>query len=100
MNQVKPILCVEDDFDTCELIAFVLGISAYQVETVRTYNQGLSRAREHSYSLFSIDSHLPDGWGLELCQRIRQFDYRTPIIFYTSEAYPGEIEQAMRAGAQ
>jgi two-component system NtrC family response regulator len=97
---LKSILCVEDDVDTCELIAFALGLSGYHVETVHTYEEGLKKAKEQLYSLYSIDSRLPDGSGIELCQRIRLFDAHTPIIFYTSEAYPGEIEKAMRAGAQ
>jgi DNA-binding response OmpR family regulator len=100
VNLLRPILCVEDDVDTCELITFSLGRSGYQVEAVHTFEEGLDKAKKQPYSLYSIDSRLPDGSGVELCQRIRQFDVHTPIIFYSAEAYPGEIEKAMRAGAQ
>jgi two-component system, OmpR family, response regulator RegX3 len=101
MNSDKPtILCVEDDEDTCILLAFSLGRAGYQVDAVHSVEEGLVRARGTQYSLYSIDANLPDGSGVDLCSQIRKFDTRTPIIFYSAAAFPDEIELAMRAGAQ
>lgn len=100
MNQGRSILCVEDDIDTCELIALSLGLSGYKVEAAHSVKDALWKAREEHYSLYSIDTNLPDGSGVELCRQIRAFDPTTPIIFYSAAAFPSQIEKAMRAGAQ
>lgn len=99
-HSVRSILCIEDDRDTCELMAFSLGISGYKVEAAHSVEDGLCKAKNKHYALYSIDSHLPDGSGLELCAQIRKFDATTPILFYSADAFPEQIETAMRAGAQ
>jgi Response regulators consisting of a CheY-like receiver domain and a winged-helix DNA-binding domain len=43
---------------------------------------------------------LPDGSGVELCRRVRKFNQRTPIIFYSGLAYETDITKALAAGAQ
>jgi DNA-binding response OmpR family regulator len=101
MNSEKStILCIEDDPDTCELIVFTLGLSGYQVEPAHSIQEGLSKAREKRYALYSVDSKLPDGSGVELCMQLRKFDPSTPILFYSGDAFPDQIKMAMGAGAQ
>ena len=53
----------------------------------------------NSYDLYLLDSWLPDGSGLDLCRKIREFDERTPILFYSAAA---EIDRelALSNGAQ
>ena len=50
--------------------------------------------------MYLLDSWLPDGSGLELCQLIRQFDKTTPILFYSAAAYASDRELALQSGAQ
>jgi DNA-binding response OmpR family regulator len=99
-HQDRSILCVEDDLDTCEMMALSLGMSGYKVEAAHTVKDALWKARGEHYSLYSIDTNLPDGSGVDLCRQIRAFDPTTPIIFYSAAAFPSQIEKAMRAGAQ
>lgn len=47
-----------------------------------------------------MDSWLPDGSGLDLCKRIREFDQGTPIVFYSAAAYEADRESALQCGAQ
>jgi DNA-binding NarL/FixJ family response regulator len=35
-----------------------------------------------------------------LCREIREFDKKMPIIFYSADDLPKNIEEAMKAGAQ
>jgi two-component system, OmpR family, response regulator CpxR len=98
--ELHTLLCIEDDIDTCELVAFSLGMSGYKVEAAHSIKEGLRKAREKHYSLYSIDSQLPDGSGIELCQQLRKFDPTTPILFYSADAFPQQIKMAMGAGAQ
>lgn len=101
MDHQRPtILCIEDDLDTCDLIVFVLGLSGYEVVVAHSVEDALLKVRKEPYALYSIDTNLPDGSGVELCRRIREFDANTPIIFYSADAHTGQIQKAMGAGAQ
>lgn len=99
-HQGRTILCIEDDLDTCDLIVFALGLSGYQVVAAHTVQDALSMVKKESFALYSIDANLPDGSGVDLCRRIREFDANTPIIFYSADAFPSQIQSAMLAGAQ
>lgn len=95
----RRILCIEDDEDTCEMLTFALQSSGYEVVSAQTFADGLSKALTDGFDTILLDSHLPDGLGIELCEKIRGFKSRTPIIFYSGEARPDCIEMAMKAGA-
>lgn len=100
MEHQRQILCIEDDLNTCELVIVSLGMVGYQVKAAHSIEEGLAKAKQEHFALYSIDNHLPDGSGVDLCRRIREFDSQTPIIFYTGDAFPDDREEAMKAGAQ
>ncbi len=61
------------------------------------------------FDLFVLDSKLPDGTGVELCERIRQRDQTTPILFCSALAFEKNCsalafeknkEEAFASGAQ
>ena len=54
----------------------------------------------NTVDLYLLDTRLPDGSGIDLCRQIRSEDLYSPIIFYSGEARPEMIEEAMKAGAQ
>lgn len=93
------ILFVEDHDDTRHMVKAMLGNRGYHVETADTLNDGLALARKEDFDLFLLDYQLEDGNGKELCQRIRQFDSDTPILFF-SASHPRIQEDAMECGAQ
>ena len=94
------ILLVEDHEDTRECLVVLLAHSRYQVETASTVSEALKLVETEPFGLFIFDSALPDGSGVELCQRVRKFNQRTPIIFYSGLAYESDITNALDAGAQ
>lgn len=96
---MKRILCVADE-DSCDLVAAIMGYKAYKVERVTTAKEGLAKARQGNYDLILLDLHLEDDSGVNLCQKIRQFDANTPILFYSAEARESKIKEAIAAGAQ
>jgi DNA-binding response OmpR family regulator len=100
MQPLQPrILCIEDDEDTCVMLAIALARSDYEVESANTFAEGLSRALAGDYQFILLDAQLPDGCGRDLCQQIRQADPLTPICFYSADGFPAQIEAAMQAGA-
>ena len=94
------ILYVEDHEDTRELVVLVLHQQNYDVTTSESIEDAVELASESKYDLYLLDSWLPDGSGLDLCRRIREFDTRTPILFYSAAAFEVDRELALRCGAQ
>ena len=81
----RRILCIEDDADTCELLAAWLGLYNCQVTSAPTMARGVELAQQETFDLYLIDSRLPDGTGVEVCNRIRIFDPHTPILFWSGD---------------
>ena len=94
------VLYIEDHEDTRELVTLVLEQRNYQVVTGSTIESGVALASAQQFDLYLLDSWLPDGSGLDLCRRIREFDKATPIVFYSAAAYEIDRDQALRSGAQ
>jgi DNA-binding response OmpR family regulator len=94
------ILYIEDHEDTRELVTLVLSQRDFEVTSCTTIESGVKLAYEKSFDLYLLDSWLPDGSGLELCKRIREFDGFTPILFYSAAAYEVDKELALKCGAQ
>lgn len=99
-NFIPTVLCVDDNADTLELLKVILMQEGYRVITTQSKNSGLIKARSGIFNLFILDVNLPDGSGIELCREIRAFDKQTPIVFYSADALPCHIEEALKAGAQ
>jgi two-component system, OmpR family, alkaline phosphatase synthesis response regulator PhoP len=96
----QRILCIEDDEDTCEMLTVSLEMSGYEVEVANTAAEALAKASTQHFDILLLDNRLPDRSGIELCKQIREFGIHIPIIFYSGDAYPAQIESAMKAGAQ
>jgi DNA-binding response OmpR family regulator len=93
------ILYIEDHDDTRELVRLVLEGNDYSVTCDRTVSSALNAARTHHFDLVLLDNWLVDGTGIEFCQRLREFDPLTPVLFYSGAAYDSDKLTAIRAGA-
>ena len=96
----RRILYVEDDADTRELVSFVLGQENYDVVLAENNDNALLLARTMHFDLYMIDNWMPGGSGIDLCERLREFDPSTPILFYSGAAYDQDKRAAFAAGAQ
>ena len=100
-NKYSPrVLYIEDHEDTRELVTLVLEQRFIEVVTGSTIKSGVALAGSQKFDLYLLDSWLPDGSGLELCKKIREFDKATPILFYSAAAYEIDRDQAIKSGAQ
>jgi len=96
----RRILYVEDDADTRELVSFVLRQENYDVVLAENNDKALLLARTMHFDLYMIDNWMPGGSGIDLCERLREFDPSTPILFYSGAAYDQDKRAAFAAGAQ
>ena len=99
MKTEPRILFVEDHEDTRNMLTVMLGRQGYDLKTAPSFDEGLRMAREESFDLFLLDFHFADGTGRELCERIREFDRETPILFF-SGSHPKVQQEALSCGAQ
>jgi len=100
-NKNTPrVLYIEDHEDTRELVTLVLEQRCFEVVTGSTIKTGVDLAGSEKFDLYLLDSWLPDGSGLELCRKIREFDQKTPILFYSAAAYEIDRVEAIKSGAQ
>jgi DNA-binding response OmpR family regulator len=96
----KRILYIEDHEDSRHMLAALLGIAGYEVISAATVAEGLGLAMLERFDLYVLDSRFKDGTGVDLCRKLRALHPETSIIFYSSSAYPYDIEAGMAAGAQ
>lgn len=93
------ILLIEDDSDTCDLLAAQLGAAHYEVTTVHQGEAGLAEALSWTYSLIILDLHLPDMSGLEVCRRLRSEGMATPIVLLTAQDSRADEIMGLDVGA-
>jgi DNA-binding response OmpR family regulator len=94
------ILYTEDDADTRELVSYVLARDNYRVMLAENNDSALLLARSNKFDLYMIDNWMPGGSGIDLCKKLREFDSRTPILFYSGAAYERDKQDAFCSGAQ
>lgn len=57
-------------------------------------------AKNQNFDLYLVDNWMPGLSGTELTEKVRKFDIKTPILFYSGAAYEGDKEAARSSGAQ
>src|SRR6185436_14345445 len=94
------ILCTEDDADTRELLCLLLELEGFEATCVPDPAQALSLATQEKFDLYLLDNWLPGMDGDHLCQKLRELDPATPILFYSGATAPSVRARAIEAGAQ
>ncbi len=100
MPQAK-ILVVDDEKDIIELVGFNLTRNGYEVTTVMTGEDALSRARSENPDLIILDLMLPGIDGLDVCRILRNEPKTagTPIIMLTAKGEEADIVTGLELGA-
>ena len=98
-NPKCRVLCVDDHRDTSEMLQRLLAEENYVVHTAATMEEACQMAATNEYDLYVLDKRLPDGSGVELCERLMMISPTVPCIFYTGDAYEIHRREAIAAGA-
>jgi DNA-binding NtrC family response regulator len=93
---VRPprLLVVDDDAESCAVVAEALRAEGYEVDTALDGGSALDRAREGALDLVISDIRMPDLDGLTLLRRLREAGADTGVILMTAF---GTVEAAMQA---
>ena len=79
----QRILVVEDELFTRRILQDLLEREGYDVTTSGSIAEAMGEVNRHPYDLILLDLMLPDGDGLDACQRIRR-RYRMPIVILST----------------
>jgi DNA-binding response OmpR family regulator len=77
------ILVIDDDERLAGMVADYLGAAGFRVTASATARDGEQRLKREQFDALVLDLMLPDGDGLEVCQRIRQHS-DIPVLMLTA----------------
>lgn len=97
----KRILIVDDDEMVLMALNELLKPEGYEIDSVGSAKEALSKIDENGYDLLMLDIIMPEMNGLELCKMIRgRENYReTPIVFLTAKSREEDKAMGLEAGA-
>jgi OmpR-family two-component system manganese-sensing response regulator len=96
MERTKArILHVDDHQDTRLMMAALLQDSGYGVLTAGSVAEGFELAKEILFDLYILDVRLPDGTGVELCQKLKELHPHTPILYYSAYGDEADHQSAL-----
>jgi DNA-binding response OmpR family regulator len=90
------LLVADDEAAIVHLLRDYFTINGYQVLTAATGAEALKQA-ERGPDLILLDINMPDGDGLSVCKRIRNF-ITCPILFLTAKVEDSDKINGFRAG--
>jgi two-component system nitrogen regulation response regulator GlnG len=80
-------------------MSHALAALGVEIDVARSGEEGLSRLAASPADVILLDVRLPDLSGLEVYQRVRQLDARTPVVFITATTAADTAIAAMQQGA-
>ncbi|MCF6132118.1 response regulator transcription factor [Flavobacterium wongokense] len=96
---MKHILIVEDEEGILQFLKQGLEEENYQISAVNNGLDGYNLFQSEKFDLVLLDWMLPKMTGLEVCQKIRETDSKTPILFLTAKDTVQETIEGLKAGA-
>lgn len=93
------VLCLEDDKDSCDVVSLLLDGADIEVVFAGTVNEATRLMESESFDLLLVDERLPDGSGMDFCQKVRESGSIIPIVFHSAAGRKADVDAAMQAGA-
>jgi two-component system, OmpR family, response regulator MtrA len=100
-RDMTTVLVVDDDPDVCDLVAYKLRKSGYEVRCATDGDEAVSAVAERLPDLVLLDVMLPGPSGLEVLQRWRAEPETAvlPVILLTARTQEGDMETGLALGA-
>ncbi|TFZ03279.1 response regulator [Ramlibacter rhizophilus] len=98
MSPMPTVLLVEDDEAIQRFLQASLEAEGYRVQVAAGVRQAEAMAAGRRIDVFLVDLGLPDGEGLDLIRRLREWTLR-PVLVLSARAHEAQKVQALDAGA-
>lgn len=96
--EIRTILVVDDDPDTCELLSLFLQNRGFSVKTSTSGNKALELLASSFFCLIILDMMMPEMDGWETYQRIRLQSKDVPVLFLTAVGSGDLAARALKNG--
>ena len=77
------------------MMAALLDDFGYAVMTAGSVAEGWEMAQAMTFDLYLLDVRLPDGTGVELCQKLRKLHPEVPVLYYSAYGTQEDHEAAL-----
>ena len=94
---MAKILIVDADEEKLQI---ALKLQGYETVGVRLIKDAWAYVREKNVELIILDVELPDGKGIDFCERLKLEGDDTPILFLSSTFTESTIVSAFKSGAE
>ena len=92
------ILLVEDEQSLSDTIRLNLELEGYKVQTAGTGKEALKAFKEQRFDLILLDVMLPEIDGFTVCESIRLYNDRIPILFLTAKGSSADRVNGLKKG--
>jgi DNA-binding response OmpR family regulator len=96
---MKHILIVEDEEGILQFLKQGLEEENYQISTANNGLDGYTLFQKEKFDLVLLDWMLPKMTGVEVCEKIRETNTKTPILFLTAKDTVEETVEGLKKGA-
>src|SRR5215211_2510212 len=96
---LAEILIVEDDIVILDTLAYNLDRQGFEVHKATTGAEAFNAARTLRPHLILLDLMLPGGSGIQVCEKIRQYDQEVAIVVITAKDAEEDKVRGFEAGA-
>ncbi len=95
----RKVLVVDDEVVVASSVRRSLSRRGFHVDEAFTSREALQRILTEMYDLVLLDIRMPDGSGLELLPKIKQYRPQLPVVMVTGYASIDSAVDAIRQGA-
>jgi len=95
----KKVLIVDDEVDICNLLSWILKQKNLATSYVNTLSDAEAALKKDTPSILFLDNYLPDGFGVEFIQFVKENYPSTKIIMITAHDSFSEKQNALNRGA-
>ena len=89
---MAKVLIVDDDKDILEVVALILNIHGYTVETVSRAEETIDKIKKYKPDIILLDINIAGHDGRDICKRLRSFKTTKDIPVILFSAIP-ELEK-------
>lgn len=96
---MPKILIIEDDPQITKILKLNLKLSGFDTDNAGTFQEAWSKITTDHFDLLLMDIGLPDGSGLDLCQKVRESGNDVPIVFLSALTDEATVVKGIKNGA-
>ena len=99
MSDTFNILVVDDEEDILNILKFILEKDGYSVDTALNGEEAFTKVRKNRYDIVLTDLKMPGMDGMELLERVRDYNPEIDVVIMTAYASVESAVTAIKKGA-